>query len=318
MAPIPKPRPHTALAIYSAIEAAEAEGFESVGISAGDIGDECERAMFYSFRRVSPPEVITALKRRIFERGNIEEDRLVALLNLAGIEVTDQQARVRDCGGHVRGKIDGQAIGIVEAPATEHIVECKSSKDDAFKALKKDGVQKAKPLHYATIQFYMHKRGLDRALYIVSNKNDEEIYTERVPYDAEFAMRLVARAERIIRSSNPPAKLHEDPAAKMAFRCGYCKHKRVCHEGAWPRIHCRTCLHATPEFIGDQAAWSCARWAKPLTLAEQDAGCPAHLLLPGLVAGEQVDADEDAETVTYRMRDGTIWVDGARNKQEAA
>ena len=39
--------------------------------------------------------------------------------------------------------------------------------------------------------------------------------------------------------------------------------------------------------------------------------CPAHLYLPALVPGEQVDADPEAETVTYRMQSGAIWVDGA-------
>ncbi len=39
--------------------------------------------------------------------------------------------------------------------------------------------------------------------------------------------------------------------------------------------------------------------------------CPAHLFLPALVPGVQVDADPEIETVTYRMRDGAVWVDGA-------
>ncbi len=32
----------------------------------------------------------------------------------------------------------------------------------------------------------------------MSNKNDEDVHFERVHYDAEFAIRLVARVERII------------------------------------------------------------------------------------------------------------------------
>ena len=49
---------------------------------------------------------------------------------------------------------------------------------------------------------------------------------------------------------------------------------------------------------------------------QEGSDCPAHLFLPALVPGEQVDSDPEAETVTYRMRDGTVWVDGAT--EEAA
>ena len=44
--------------------------------------------------------------------------------------------------------------------------------------------------------------------------------------------------------------------------------------------------------------------------------CPAHLFLPALVPGEQIDSDPEAETVTYRLRDGTNWIDGGN--EEAA
>lgn len=59
------------------------------------------------------------------------------------------------------------------------------------------------------------------------------------------------------------------------------------------------------------AAWSCARRAKPLGLDEQRDGCPSHLFIPALVPGELIDADDEAETVTYQLRDGSMWIDGA-------
>src|SRR5947209_1704100 len=127
MAPIPAPLNLTLAAIAAAIEA-DQEDWESVGIPAGLIGTECDRALWYEFRRASPQEQITWRKRRIFERGNIEEDRLLELLSLIGCEVSEQQARVRDVGGHLRGKIDAEALGIPEAPSTVHVIECKSSK----------------------------------------------------------------------------------------------------------------------------------------------------------------------------------------------
>ena len=93
----------------------------------------------------------------------------------------------------------------------------------------------------------------------------------------------------------------------------FCKHHAVCHDGAWARVSCRTCLHSSPEMGGD-ANWSCARWSKPLGVDEQKAACPAHLYIPALVPGEQVDCDEENETITYRLRSGRMWTDGANDK----
>ncbi len=320
MVAIPRPQNNTLLAIGQAIEASQ-DDYESVGIAGGDIGLECPRALWYNFRRTSAPEVITWKKRRIFESGNIEEDRLLDLLRLIGCEVTDQQARVRDCGNHLRGKVDGQVTGLRESKK-EHLVECKSSNSKGFKAVLKaappfgEGIKISKPLHHATIQFYLHARGLERCLYMMSCKDTEDLYLERVKYDAAFALKLIARVNHIIASDDPPAKLHEDPSAKMAFVCrSMCKHLAVCHEGTWPRVHCRTCLHSTPLKESD-AGWDCSKWNKPLSLAEQEAGCASHLYIPSLVPGEQTDADEAAETVTYKLRDGRTWIDGADVKTE--
>ena len=314
MAPIPKPTPSTLRAIQRALEAGH-DDWESVGVPAGDVGVECDRQIWLAFRRASRGEEIDWRKRRIFERGNIEEDRLIDLLRLIGCEVWGQQDKVRAAGGHLRGKIDGRALGIIEAPMTEHIVECKSSKDDIFKKVKKEGVRIGKPEHFATFQFYMYGLGIDRVYYMMSNKNDEDLHLERVHYDADFAIRAVARIERIINSPEPPRRLC---AKRDDFRGTFCRQAEVCWGEVRPRAHCRSCLHSTPLMDGN-AGWDCARWQKPLSLAEQDAGCPAHLFIPGMLpAYEQVDVDESAETITYRHRStGRVWVDGGRQEEAA-
>lgn len=308
MTPIPPQQLATLTAIQVALEAGH-DDWESIGVPAGEIGVECDRAIWLAFRRASIPEHIDWRKRRIFERGNIEEERLLDLLAMIGCEVTDQQAKVRGAGGHLRGKIDAQAIGLPDAPKTEHVVECKSAKASSFAGLVKHKVKEAMPLHYATLQFYMFKRGLTRCLYMCSNKDTEDLHLERVDLDVEFAMRAEARIERIIAMEEPPPRLC---TKRDDFRGAFCRQAAVCWGEEPARVHCRTCMHSTPVMDG-KAGWDCARWSKPLGLEEQDEGCPAHLFIPALVAGEQIDADPDAETVTYRMANGEIWVDGAAN-----
>ncbi|PDT76951.1 oxidoreductase [Sinorhizobium sp. BJ1] len=314
MAPIPKPTPSTLRLVQQRLEENN-DQWESVGVPAGDIGIECDRQIWLAFRRASVPEFIDWRKRRIFERGEIEEERLLDLLRLAGCEVWGQQDRVRAAGGHLRGKIDGRVLGLLEAPNTEHVVECKSAKEEYFKPVKKHGVKIGMPKHYATFQFYMYGLGLNRVYYMMSCKNTEDLHFERVHYDAEFAMRQVARIERIINMPEPPSRLC---TKRDDFRGKFCRQAEVCWGEVMPRSHCRSCIHATPLMDGN-AGWDCSRWSKPLSLAEQDAGCPAHLFIPKMLAGyEQVDCDPENETITYRTPSGALWIDGAANDNEDA
>lgn len=322
MPTFPNPTASTVRAIYRAYEQNNSPR-DGKTIPASQLAEPCERKLWYEFRWVSQHEELTGRQLRLFETGNVEEDRWIANLRMIGCEVVDreigrngqeQQIRIDLAGGHVGGYLDCEVLDLPEAPKTIHVGEIKSHNLKSFTALKKDGVAKSKPLHFGQMQTYMHARGRDRAIYLAVCKDNDELYAERVHYDAAYTLRLLARAERIRDNHNPPAKLHEDPTAKMAFACGWCKHKAICHEGAWPRNNCRTCLYSTPE---DGGGWSCSRWNKPLSLEEQATGCPAHLTIPGLVPGEQIDCDEAAETVTYKLHDGSVWIDGATEKEAA-
>jgi hypothetical protein len=290
------------------------ETWDSLGINVGDVGEECDRKLFYNLHWVTPPEVKQGRMLRLLETGNLEEPRFEQNLVAVGVDFYGAQDKIRLVAGHVRGKRDGAGIGFLEALKTEHLCEFKTSKAADWRAIVKHGVLKAKPTHYGQCQLGMHAFGLTRCFYLVKNKDTEELHSERIEYDAEYCLKMLAKCERIIRATSPPAKISEDPEA---FACKFCKHKPVCHHEQMPRVNCRTCLHSTAEMSGD-AHWSCARWNKPLSFDEQKEGCPAHLFDPDLVPGEQIDSDEVNETVTYRLSDGSIWVDGQVTEEKAA
>lgn len=307
MPPLPKPTASTVKAIYAALESEAREQYDQWGINVGDADHECSRAIWYSLRWVTEKEKHDGRTLSIFETGNIWEARIVADLERAGIEVTGQQDKIRLLSGHIRGKRDGAAMNVLEAPKTEHLLEIKSSKQEDYRQLVKHGVRKAKPLHFAQCQLGMHAFGLTRCLYVVVNKNTDERHAERIEYGAEYCIRLLARLQSVIDASQPPPRIGN---GADDFRCLPCRHKATCWGDVWPRANCRTCLHSSPEHGGD-AHWSCSRWGKPLGIEEQKSGCPAHLFVPGLINGEQIDVDEESETVRYRLADGTEWVDGA-------
>jgi hypothetical protein len=306
MAPLPQVISPTVKAIYRAYEQAN-EHYDSLGISVGEIGTECDRALWLGFRWASQPEEINGRKLSIFRTGDRWEEVMVDELRQVGVEVWGQQDRIRLVHGFVRGKCDGKAQGILEAPSTVHLCEFKSSNAKGFKEIVKNGCKVAKPLHYSQCQIGMHAFGLTRCWYEVRNKDDDSIYAERIEYDAAFCLRQLARAERIVFTDEPPSRISDNPDF---FGCMFCKQKDVCHNGEKPRKTCRSCIHFQPERGGD-CHCSCSKWAKPLSVAEQRDACPAYLTLPGFVDGEVIDSDEEQESITYRMRNGAVWTDAA-------
>lgn len=312
MAELPAPFHPTLEAILAAYgRRQEARHRDALPVSL--LGHDCDRALWYALRRAHAPERHDGRQLRLFETGRREEDRLLDDLEAAGITVwrtdpaTGRQWMVEAFGGHLRGYMDGQGIGFPEAPRTRHVIECKTHNEKSFRDLARHGVAASKPAHMAQMQLYMHLSGLKRAVYLAVNKNTDELHMERIAYDEEMAERLMARARRLIEGPQPPPRLHADPSAKMAFICRRCPAFDVCHGGAFAPRHCRTCLHATPR---PEGGWRCERHGLMLDAAAQERGCASHLYIPGLVPGEQTDADPERGIVTYLLRDGRSFIDG--------
>lgn len=301
MAALPEPLHSTLRAIERAVEAEADDGFRA-HLGASVIGRPCERAGWYTFRWATRATHSGRILR-LFARGQREEQTLVELLRKAGVEVHDQdgagqQFRVSAIGGHFGGSLDGCAIGLVEAPEKWHVLEFKTHNDKSFAKLVKEGVERAKPEHYAQMQVYMALTGMDRAFYLAVNKNDDSLHGERVRFDQGAADALMQKAQRIIASDRPPARLSEDPAW---YECKFCDHRLTCHAGAVPPPSCRTCIHATPELYGE-GVWSCARHQVELTHAEQLAGCPSHAYIPDLLAFWAEPIDAHGSSVEYRNK----------------
>ncbi len=283
-------------------------------LGGSQIGRECEREQWFSFRWCATGKGFDGRMLRLFNRGHREEPVFIDELRGIGLKVHDidpstgKQFRFSAVGGHFSCGIDGVALGVLEAPKTWHLLEMKTSNAKAFTAMQKDGVLKAKPEHHAQMQVYMHTAQLTRALYLMVNKDNDEIYAERVRYDEDAAQRLITKAERIVYASEPLPRLSEDPAF---WKCKFCSFANTCHGTALPKASCRTCLHATPEPDGD-GRWSCAKWKSDIPHDAQAKGCPEHLFIPALLAkwGEVVDASETDGWVEYKAADGHVFRNG--------
>lgn len=305
---IPSPIQHTASAMDEAI-ATRARTGDGNGINMSAAASECDREIWMQLHWAAQPEKPTGQRERRFRTGLQYERWLLDDLRETGADVleydeaTGKQIAVQLANGHLRGRVDGIAEGVMEAPKARHVVECKSMNAATFRSVFKHGVEKSKPEHWLQCQLYMMALGIDRALYIAANKDTDEIHVERLEFNAVAASACEARMLRIVDASRPPPKISDDP---NAFACKFCRSREICHEGAWPRNNCRTCIHATP---GAAASWQCAKHGRTLTYKEMQEGCPQHRFIPELVPGIQVDVRGE-DMIVYTLRDGSEWVDG--------
>ncbi len=267
-------------------------------LGASLIGMECERAIWYTFRWCSKPS-FDGRMLRLFDTGKREEIRLIKDLRKAGITIyskdpdTGLQITYHSFGGHYGGSLDGMGLGFLEAPASWHVLEEKTASKKSFADLKKNGVQKWKPLYYAQVQAYMRWSEVDRTLFLCVCKDNDEIYEERIHYNAAFAKSLEQKAERIVFSDVPPIKINNDPESSD---CKWCPHRETCQERRLPVVSCRACCFATPR---EDGKWICDKSGEVLSSSEQRHPCQNHIFIPDLVPMVQTDADPEKGLVTY-------------------
>ena len=309
MAELPSVVSPTREAIFAAYEADAYQGFRP-HLGASLIGKPCDRALWYDFRWTTVVQHPGRLLR-LFETGQQEEARFVRNLRRTGATVlevdpdTGRQWRVTAHGGHFGGSLDAVALNLLEAPKTWHVLEFKTHAAKSFVELVAKGVLLAKEQHYAQMQIYLRLTGMTRAMYLAVNKNNDDLYVERIELDAEYADRLLAKAGRIIFAARPLERVSDD---RSWYQCRLCDHADLCHGQARAAVNCRTCLSSTPVDGG----WRCERHERLLSEADQRAACDNHLYIPDLVPGEQIDAGTD--WVSYRLPGGDLWRDSGRHK----
>jgi len=283
-----------AAAIYTQYEKRNEEEESRGYLGASIIGRECSRALWYGFRWAGK-EQFNGQLLRLFETGHLAEPRFVENLRSIGATIHDvdpssgSQFGFSGADGHMKGHMDGCGVNIPTGGKQWHVLEFKTHNTKSFAALKKHGVEKSKPEHYAQMTWYMGKSGMTRALYGAVNKDTDELYFERIEFDPVAFEKLNVKAESIIFTDQPPEKLSQDP---KFYLCGWCANKDVCHGGRVPAVSCRTCIHATPE-RGGNARWSCAKHGPEIPIETQRQGCANHLPLPWLVTfANPIDAGE--------------------------
>lgn len=257
-------------------------------MGASELGTECERALWYSFRWSRKPHAEGRMMR-IWRTGHQSESTLIGDLEAIGITVQRQQEEVLfPERGHIAGHIDGTCFGVPGAEKTEHLLELKTASRKRWEALERLGVKCAEPKYWVQLQLYMLGLGLKRALFVSRCKDDERIYSERVHFEREPAEAWLERGHRVSLMSDAPERIDERPSF---YKCKMCLDwLDICHKAkSTDAISCRTCAHSTPmvhESMGDADSfgiWKCERWGAFIPEEGQRVGCSAHVLHPAMV-----------------------------------
>lgn len=190
-------------------------------LGASEIGHPCTRYLWLKFHKKFK-EVFSGRILRLFERGRREE--AIFKKELRSIGCTVMPGKKFEYG-LFQGTCDALVLGVPEAYKTWHVAEFKTHSDKSYKELTKLGVQESHPQHYAQMQVYMLFLGFERALYLAVNKNDDDLHSERIRLDVEYAKRLHIKAQFIIESKEAPPRIGRDPSW---YQCKMCGAKEVC------------------------------------------------------------------------------------------
>jgi uncharacterized protein YfbU (UPF0304 family) len=176
-----------------------------------EIGSSCEAKLWLKYNGYQGNRIEGRIAR-VFDMGNSVETRVIADLIEAGYEIDGQQLSFEDFDGKFKGHCDGIIYKVTQKP---HILEIKSANAESFKNFQRKGIG-CKPAYEAQVHCYMGYAGLTRALFVVENKNNQQLYMERVHFNSEIFQTMREKAWRILHLTTRPIGLDTE-----CFWCDY-------------------------------------------------------------------------------------------------
>ncbi len=225
-------------------------------LGASSLGEPCKRKLQYRYMRTEKDEGkdFDGKTLRIFQVGHNFEELAVAWLVQAGFNLLTHDKQGRQFGfdtseGEIQGHVDGIITDGPVAWEYPFLWECKSANDRKFKEFQSKGVEKANSVYYAQVVVYQAYMGLmnNPALFTVVNKNTQEIYFEKVPFDAKVAQRVSDSAVSILKAVENNELMPRVAAKSDSFLCKWCEFKNKC----WDNINERR-----EEHTGLQPKWA--------------------------------------------------------------
>lgn len=210
-------------------------------IGASIIGHPCDRHVQYHLletRKTCPKKAFSPRTIRIFDRGNIYEEKARIWLKNAGFlfGYGKHGKSFHDFDnlfqGHVDGIITGWKKHDVQCPIPLPVLwenKCLNSKN--WKKVSTDKLKDYSSIYYAQVQMYMYYTGLANCLFTAVNADTMELYHELVPYNKTEANLILARVESIINATNNNIVMQKCASKSDFYICKLCDFRKECwHE----------------------------------------------------------------------------------------
>jgi len=256
-----------------------ADRWRSRRLGSSAIGKPCSRQIWYGFRWVKEDEFGSENRPagqvfRLFNRGHREEPVVVGLLQAIGCKLlsTDEsQETYSDCHDHAVTKLDGvihlpEKFGVTE----KVLLEIKTASDTNFNKMQKKKVITAEPKYWDQMCFSAELGDFNYALFVVVNKNTDDIHVEFLKLDREHGRMLKDKAMAIITADVAPPKISN---SSTNFDCKFCNFKDICHFEGKAEKNCRSCIHAGTATEGN---WFCKLHGNVIPTDFIPLGCDHH------------------------------------------
>lgn len=236
MVKIPERGDPTLLAIDAILEAETNNQPRRTYIGASGLGD-CARKLWYRYH-TDMRETFTANTIRLFNDGHrVEEVMAAHLRKVPGIQLWTHDENGKQFGfvdGPIGGNCDGVILGLIQAPTTPHVWECKATEEKKFAEFlklrnedEKTALQKWNPTYYAQAVLYMEKLALDRHYTTVCTPGMRNYTSCRTEANPVFARALLEKGKRIAGAKEPPERI----GGPDWYQCKWCAFYDVCQLG---------------------------------------------------------------------------------------
>lgn len=240
MVAIPQKGDPTLDAMKRAIQMAQFSNKPRDYLGASLIGNPCARQIWYEYNQYykEPFEAETLMN---FEDGHRTEDLTAQRLRMVpGVELWTHDADGKQYGfsifeGKFKGHCDGVIKGLLQAPSTPHVWECKASaakKFAEFQAAKakwgeKLALKNWNENYFTQAQLYMHFLQIDRHYLTVALAGGRDYDSCRTEYEPDKAEWAIDRAYKIINAKDAPPRINEKPDF---YICRFCSFREICHK----------------------------------------------------------------------------------------
>ncbi len=193
-------------------------------------GHPCHRYLWYTHYGYKQTPIKGRILR-LFQLGNIVEEQSRKDFMNAGFSMCSEQKEVSfeytiDKKMYkLVGHIDGIVAGLKESEKP-HLWECKTCNQAGFNKLTKlNSYEQWNGKYKFQIHAYMLGLEIDRCLVTVYNKNDSNLYQERIKLDKDWIIKKLQVVFESIALSKPPER--KCPRADW-WEARFCDYKKIC------------------------------------------------------------------------------------------